>query len=495
MSRRSDIVSLDSLRNNNQSRSLSPESAAVKFDKLNNSDLFSFSSATPYKFSVSDVFVLTHGKIHYNFEEERIEFDQRHVAEELESVYGNNFKNLDELAASIEFLELLMNSMADGLFYDIDSFINTKVEKAKISVPVKNQVNGYYSYSPYRYEHESMEEFLFDLVKSLLISTFLAKIADETENLRTKSPYFYRELPAKLSKIAPESTASLFARDVSFTVDGKLYYPQTDFFDNHYKTKSFSLENNIEITRQDFDSEIEDAEFAPFLLQGGNIVVDENRKIILYQDCLHELRGEISQSEENAFYQTINDWAKRHGYHPIMIERDFSKTMLTFEDLYHLDVYLNVIGQYVIVPDEKILSEKTRNDLAEFYGEENMIYLSQEEREEFCTNFITFGNKVVMTSPSTPQSFIDKLTIRGFDVVIPPLMLSRSSNSGVRCYTQVAPDSMLENDRKETRKSTMIRVDEKPVQDLEYKVLPKLSTRARVAQNIRAEEKNSEQNI
>ncbi len=50
MSRRSDIVSSDSLRKNNESRSLSPVSVAVKFDKVRNSELTSIVSATPYHF-------------------------------------------------------------------------------------------------------------------------------------------------------------------------------------------------------------------------------------------------------------------------------------------------------------------------------------------------------------------------------------------------------------------------------------------------------------
>jgi hypothetical protein len=312
---------------------------------------------------------------------------------------------------------------------------------------------------------ENIHGYVDILCEGLMINSFLNEVV---ANLGL-DPRHHQELPAKFSGF--REGVPNFLRDCYFVLDSQI-------FQTH---PSIVLDEERHIDQQsvavDLASLGYEVQQAPIFTEGGNICpcVDRNgAKVIIFAiSDYYYVRGnfvkkgdvnqnavfrrnfmahfcdedEVVELNYNEYSAAVKKWFKKFGYDVIIAERDVQKNL--FSDIYHLDIFCNVARLQTpdqgrkdfLILDPDCVTGETLGEFKKKFGEENIIYITQEERKKLCTNFIQYGNSLILSHPDTPQSFIKKMTDRGFQVTIPPMLLSmwEDGKDGARCHTQVAP--------------------------------------------------------
>jgi hypothetical protein len=112
-----------------------------------------------------------------------------------------------------------------------------------------------------------------------------------------------------------------------------------------------------------------------------------------------------------------------------------------FQQLYHLDIFCGELpGGYVVINPEAV-SKENMAQLKQVFGEDKIVDLSWQEQQALCGNFIVFDRTVVLSSPRTPPSFIEKMHKLRFDVYVPPIELTTKEAAksgflaGIKCLT------------------------------------------------------------
>lgn len=389
------------------------------------------------KFVRIQSFILNHAKINFDLENKKINLDEDYLETKVYPAFCTNFPDVEKRIFDylkknlLDQMQIVVNTHAGSSDYKNSQFFKAK-NPLKLH-KFQNSPHEYCTFAPHRMSHsEELQLFIKEFVKTVIIS---AVIEDNVRKINNEfERYSFLNLPAKASDFLAWNIDSIYLRDQGAVVGGDFY--QDASLANH--NPNSSANKKVRLAKTDFFSEGFTSNNAPLNMDGGDIIVDEERKIIF---MLGDHEGYSFDGDEN-FFKSQKNWAASLGYELVLIQRKFSEVKLS--DIYHLDIFMNVVGPYVVVPEEDIITDKTRAQIERIYGLENIIYLSKEERETLCANFIAFGPNVLMTSPDTPQSFIDKLNDKGLNVILPPIHLSTASNAGVRCFTQVVPDRFYE---------------------------------------------------
>ena len=150
----------------------------------------------------------------------------------------------------------------------------------------------------------------------------------------------------------------------------------------------------------------------PFFIEGGNMVYEKKRKIVFLaiSDAHFNEKGEfinalfLNQENEavliddyQLYCNKVTKWFKEEGYECKIIDRNLDKYKI--DDIYHLDVFFNILsGKYIFV-NKNAISEENFNELKEIYGQENILTLSREEFTDLTTNFIEIDeNNIIFTN-------------------------------------------------------------------------------------------------
>lgn len=224
----------------------------------------------------------------------------------------------------------------------------------------------------------------------------------------------------------------------------------------------------------------------PFDAKGGNIIITQNtegKKVLIatvsdayYNDDGRFKGGYMIDKEGNLvnytnsifslfdkyplFCDRIKEWGKSIGCDEVVvIDRNLEGVYKgQFNQLYHLDVFCGALPGGFCVVNPAAVTPQNLAELQRVFGADKIIEISQEEHKEICANFIVFDKTVVMSSPNTPQSFIEKLNECGFDVYVPGLYMAPCETlnagwlAGVRCFTSSANKARVqEREVPETR--------------------------------------------
>jgi len=316
----------------------------------------------------------------------------------------------------------------------------------------------YYSYSPYR-------SFLIDTnpdyaVKKIVHAHVMDILVKEIfTQLYGTNKGIFDTLPAKYSA---DSSYAGWLRDDVLVIDDNLYQPDElvmDFYpedDNSYKAclQDMHAANLGEVKK------------IPFKIEGGNMIACSNRrgeKIMLLMISNHDYnqkemhyKGSFFLSEDLevtveknyiAHCERITEWGKSLGYKTIIVESNLSSSLYEFRQMYHLDVCLNVVDGFLVIPEGKndehgrshnAITEESLAQLVDIFGQENVIRTAESDREKMVTNFIEIDRVVVLPHPDISKRFILDLIRRGFVVAVPPikLTLNQEDNSdSIRCHT------------------------------------------------------------
>jgi hypothetical protein len=206
----------------------------------------------------------------------------------------------------------------------------------------------------------------------------------------------------------------------------------------------------------------------------GGFVIGSDGKVEDQSNSVAEMFSSVlNQRKYSRFRQQIIDWGKSIGCDEVVvldrniemqqpvqsegiIERirnfSFGKALdksseeskakeRKFQQLYHLDIFCGELpGGYLVINPEAV-SKENMAQLKQIFGEDKIVDLSWEEQQALCGNFIVFDRTVVVSSPRTPTSFIDKIHKLRFDVYVPPIELTTKEAAksgflaGIRCLT------------------------------------------------------------
>lgn len=318
-------------------------------------------------------------------------------------------------------------------------------------------------------------EYKTNFAHSFLVNAVLENAAEESYGKDFNK--FFKQM-----NYSPVVGSVAFPRDYSVYFDGAFH--QTDQqiakaisdeeSPSYKKKRSSSHLDRLDSHRADLRSAGYDVERdIPFDAKGGNMIFTKNsagEKVLIatvsdsYFADDGEFRGGyvldknnqlkewsnssfwsfISGDKYPKFRQQIIDWGKEKAGcdHVVVLDRNISAPDRDkFKSLYHLDVFCGALpGGDVLIHPESV----TQNNMAELkqvFGEDKITEISSEEKNEICANFVTLGKMVVMSSPKTPQSFIEKINNLGFDVYVPSIYLSKDETlregwpAGIRCLT------------------------------------------------------------
>lgn len=348
-----------------------------------------------------------------------------------------------------------------------------------------NIPNTYYAYSPLRNVGSNRNEDSEDLVANQIALNLRCVLIDEIarkvifDHKLSGKDDLYQRLQPKLSHF-DDAGFGYYLRDDCITLEEKIF--QIDFgivtqyihLINHPEKNIhgintpphflYKLTSNSDLLA----TELPVANSIPFALEGGNFIFcknKDNKDILLmtisdlnynYDTNLFIgslVRDADGKIETCSSYEELKarmiEWGESQGYKVIMVERNLSEHEIA--SIYHLDTFCNVArlssGENILVlpeADDNVITEASRAALIEEFGPSNIIEIDTQERSDFlCSNFIQFGNTVLLTHPDTPKRFIDALVNKGFSVVTPPIILERKPqedlSDGIRCHTMPGP--------------------------------------------------------
>ncbi|MDX1922467.1 MAG: hypothetical protein SFW65_05000 [Alphaproteobacteria bacterium] len=171
--------------------------------------------------------------------------------------------------------------------------------------------------------------------------------------------------------------------------------------------------------------------------QGGDMMVDEQRKIILYG---MQPGGNREQYEQNAArLQQLT------GYRTVVVERSGYRTQIgdaKDQTLYHLDLITSVLpnGRLMVFPPG--LTARSMEDLRKIYGN-NIVTIQNGEEQTAVANATYVGN--VMIANQVPERLRAELLKQGIRVVsasdIGPNINFTFGQGSVHCLTNEIPTS------------------------------------------------------
>ena len=207
--------------------------------------------------------------------------------------------------------------------------------------------------------------------------------------------------------------------------------------------------------------------------QGGFVIGSDGEVEDKSNSVAEMFSSVLNQRKYSRFRQQIIDWGKSIGCDEVVvldrnievqqplesegiIERirnfSFGKALdkrseeikakeRRFQQLYHLDIFCGELpGGYVVINPEAV-SKENMAQLKQVFDEDKIVDLSWQEQQALCGNFIVFDRTVVVSSPETPPSFIDKMHKLSFDVYVPPIELTTKEAAksgflaGIKCLT------------------------------------------------------------
>jgi len=381
----------------------------------------------------------------------------------------------ESFAAAVKEAYQIINDMHADLKKNGVVSGEIKVHKAQVRKDHGHKSSSYFRYSPKRFlgnmQHENLGGLEFDFrimfaIKSLLINHEMNRILDQIGISKER----YRVLQPKLSK---SEDYAAYLRDNTVVIGDEIFFPRSE--DLHIKPEVAVINQKrnaaavADLTAQGFVGRA-----TPFVTEGGNIITGKDKDgndvmLIAVSNLFFDFKDEFiganfTQSdgleinfpagEEGYanFCAHIKDWGQSLGYNTKIIHRQrdhdlwkpkqfhhggyFALTPTSnVSELYHIDTFMGVAGNILLMPEEPIITEETRRSLIETFGEENIILLNAEERKTMMSNFIVFDDNIVFGTPKVSQRVIDELNKRGFNCVVSSFDLKLQQSDQIRCQT------------------------------------------------------------
>ncbi len=326
----------------------------------------------------------------------------------------------------------------------------------------------------------SGSEFADKVGRSLLINAILEDAAKEAYGEEDFNKFFQQmELSPAKGSVAFPRDYSISYGDVFHQTDARLARAISDSGGFLSKKDAITLSDRLSSHQADMkDSGFEVVQDIPFDAKGGNMMITQSadgKKVLLatVSDSYFTDKGEFVggyvldengavKEESNSalwklltgdkypkFRQQIVDWGKSIGCDEVVVlDRNMEDVYKgKFKQLYHLDLFCGVLPGGCVAVNPEAITEENFAQLKQVFGEDKLIHLSQKEHKELCANFVVFDRLVVMSSPETPQSFVDKMNEAGFDVYVPSIYLTTPETqksgwlAGIRCLTNSTEDS------------------------------------------------------
>ena len=450
-----------------------------------------------------DIFILT--EIKFDFDFDKGMFTILNI-DELRQKYNETFHReaKDEKYAEFDFkhqLEGFFNSIKMSIstmrrckdakdyisdFPQLLAATKSKVFKAEKPSDVGSE-EVHFANSLYRHEDilksskfRSTDKFEKAFSTSLVISSILEDAAKKAYGERHGE--FFTQL-----QFSQEQGSVAYPRDYSVFYDGEFHQTDARVAESMADKRDAPQElKQLASHAADLaDSGLGAVKDIPFDAKGGNIIITQNaegKKVLIaavsdayYGDDGRFKGGYMIDKGGNLvkhassifgffdkyspFCDRIKEWGKSIGCDEVVVvDRNLEGVYKNkFNQLYHLDVFCGTLpGGFCVVNPEAVTAQNLA-ELQRVFGADKIIEMSQEEHKEICANFIVFDKTVVMSSPNTPQSFVEKLNKRGFDVYVPsvymtyPETLDAGWPAGVRCFTSSAEGRVREQEIPKTQ--------------------------------------------
>jgi len=374
-------------------------------------------------------------------------------------------KNFQDFDKSIELVLKQVNKRV-GTFSGgkrlADNFVT--YQSPKNSFRHRTEEQYYYSSSLRNLNpHYDLSTFIDRVVKSMLIDEIIKKIITD-QNL---DPQCYKPLQPKVSQSIGSSN---FARDYSVVIGKNIFQPHPYLLEKlgHLQDPDLFLKKR-ESFFADFqsskESELEIKRELPFILEGGNVIECKNKNgenilLVAVSDATlidrqgddkfigaYILNGDsfVEVDKENDLGIAIAKFGESQGCKVIMLDRNLQDHSLA--SIYHADMFCNVAKLYsengvrniLFIPEasEKVITDETEEELVQNFGEENIVRFCEADRKNLFSNFIQFGNLLVMSSDKISPELIHRLNEIGFSVALPPISLDLVNDltDGIRCHT------------------------------------------------------------
>lgn len=420
-------------------RTPSPDSKNRSFDI----SLEKYRLNSKINFPKEVIFLITHADLAYDKINKTIVITNEN---ELHKLYEKRYSlTCDGLQRDYKNLKVIIASALSQLEIDLSKLDEIKIHKAANPRPHSLELEKLYlAYSHYRtgfamtQDKFKMTDRLKTSIKHLLIDEVMQKIFEVVGACEQ-----YQTIPPKISK-APYFAGYL--RDEVMVVAGELYH--SPIHENYH----LEIKNRrILSAKADLMAVGLEAQILPFVTEGGNIIIGktpagENLMLIAVSETAFD--GEKNKfigatfcnkefKDYKKFCQCIEQWGVEMGYKTVVIDRNPKYKVM---DLYHLDTFLCIAGDILLLPKESLITEESREDLTKIFGE-NIILMNEYDRKNLASNFITVSNHIIFSSPDISSDVIGQFCERGFNCVIPPMQLSLHSNDGLRCHTQEIPST------------------------------------------------------
>lgn len=321
------------------------------------------------------------------------------------------------------------------------------------------------------FEPEIYYENLKEFVKFSLIDNFVLRAMKYlgVEERR------YFELPGRIQEGEGFSLPA-FLRDFFVNIDDVFYVTDEsilqriddDFDDYGYVSRyNAAVSDALQFVRK--------KQGVPIFLEGGNWICDQKNSLLItaIPDSFFDknakqflvgyfLDKESTLCRAKSYEETVEkyqDWVKEEfgeKYELLIVKRNLERENV-LHDFYHLDLFLAVFDDVLVLPKLELEDEQnypfdleSREFLMQKFGLENCYEMSEEDQKQGLTNSIIMDGNIFVSSPKISQNAIDFFNKKGFNVVVPPFPLSRdvfegtqNLQDGIRCHTNEAPPSAI----------------------------------------------------
>ena len=297
-------------------------------------------------------------------------------------------------------------------------------------------------------------EFCRDLIKQTTIESAIEKLG------------FKKEIYGRLSPDFTSTTDwSCFSRDDNVIIGNQIFHTDQKLVDER-----LGLHHSIFIPPNSFLGLAQKAQnigladalksglkvdnSMPFFVKGGNVVFDSKKnkvflcvsedyydesskglsKIEFYKAMIVNENGDLEEiSDYKKYCDFVKNWGEENGFEVEIIDRNTDKYSLN--KIYHLDVFMNVVGDYLMIYKDAVTPE-TFSNLQDIYGDK-IIEISQRDWVNLATNFISLDDKnIIFTSNEVSDELVKKLNERGINCALPSIFLGlHEGEDGLRCKT------------------------------------------------------------
>lgn len=136
--------------------------------------------------------------------------------------------------------------------------------------------------------------------------------------------------------------------------------------------------------------------------EGGSVIYDPHHNVLF----IGQQTGQTQESLENAVAQL----GEASGLETVGLKQNPDHSQL-----FHLDLYLSVLPNGEVLFFKDAVTPESQREVISRVGEDNIIYVSEQDAYSFATNLVAVGD--VLVSANMSDALDAELTSRGYTVV------------------------------------------------------------------------------